>query len=137
MNRHELVEHTADIGIEAWGESRAALFAEAALGLREVIVGDAPVENRDTRDIRADGQDDAERLVGWLGEVLFLFESRQFLPATFDLAFAGDEVRARIGGEPFDPERHAVEREVKAVTHHQVLIEETEESWHARVYLDL
>ncbi len=137
MNRHQLLEHTADIGIEAWGESRAALYAEAARALREVIVGSAPVENRESREVRAAGRDDAERLVAWLGEVLFLFESRQFLPAAFEFHFAGEEVRARIGGELLDPERHPVEREVKAITHHQVLAEQIEGGWHARLYLDL
>lgn len=137
MGRYRLLEHTADIGLEAWGGSRAELFGQAALALREVILGQAPVGEARGLEFFLSGDDDAELLVNWLAELLFHFECRHFVPAGFILEFSDEGLHARVRGEDFDPQRHPVEREVKAVTHHQVLVEQTPEGWHGRVYLDL
>jgi len=137
VNRHRQLEHTADLGLEIWGDSRSELFAQAAVALREVIVADAPVSPRKTQDIEVSGADDAELLVAWLSELLFLFECRGFLAADCQLEFGEGCLRAQVKGEPFDPQRHPLEREVKAITHHQVLVEESGGVWHGRVYVDL
>jgi SHS2 domain-containing protein len=137
VNRYRQIEHTADLGLEIWGDSRSELFAQAACALREVIVADAPVSPRETQQIEVSGSDDAELLVAWLSELLFLFECRGFLPADCELVFGEGFLRAQIKGEPFDPQRHPLEREVKAITHHQVLVEEKGGQWHARVYVDI
>jgi SHS2 domain-containing protein len=39
MGTHRLLEHTADMGIEASGETLEELFAQAAYGLMEIISG--------------------------------------------------------------------------------------------------
>lgn len=137
MGHHRLLAHTADIGLEAWGETRTELFAQAALALREVIIGRAAVRNNEVRTLAITGEDDAELLVNWLSELLFLFECRQFLAAGFILEFEQGALHARVSGETFDAQRHPVQREVKAITHHQVLAEQSAAGWHARVYLDL
>lgn len=137
MGHYRLLEHTADIGLEAWGETRAELFIQAALALREVVVGKAVPTGENTVSIRVDGMDDAELLVNWLAELVFLFESRQFLPAEFILEFEGDQLFAQVTGQIVDSAQLRPEREVKAVTHHQVLAEPTPQGWHGRVYLDL
>jgi len=102
-----------------------------------VIFGQVAVRETRPLELTLSGGDDAELLVNWLGELLFHFECRHLVPAGFILEFSGGELRARVQGEDFDPARHPVEREVKAVTHHQVLVEQTAQGWHGRVYLDL
>ena len=136
MGHYRLLEHTADIGLEAWGDTRAELFIQAALALREVLVGTSVPTNESTVSIQVDGMDDAERLVNWLAELAFLFESRRFLPADFILVFEGEQLSAQVTGQIAGP-KLLPEREVKAVTHHQVMAEQTPQGWHGRVYLDL
>lgn len=137
MGHYQLLEHTADMGLEAWGESRVELFMQAALALRDVLAGKTVPKNEKTVDIQVDGGDDAERLVNWLAELVFLFECRHFLPADFMLTFRDNQLFARIAGQTFDPEQLPVEHLVKAVTHHQVIAEETPQGWFGRIYLDL
>lgn len=137
MGHYQLLEHTADIGLEAWGNSRVELFIQAALALRNVLIGKVVPKNEQTVAIYVDGGDDAERLVNWLTELVFLFECRHFLPADFMLKFRDNQLFARISGQTIDPARLPVEHMVKAVTHHQVIAEETPQGWHGRVYLDL
>jgi len=137
MGRYRLLEHTADIGLEAWGKTRAELFIQAALALREVLIGQSVPTSESTVNIHVDGVDDAERLVNWLAELVFLFESRLFLPASFILDFEGEQLFAQVAGQIIDPAQLLIEHEVKAVTHHQILAEQTPQGWHGRVYLDL
>lgn len=137
MGHYQLLEHTADIGLEAWGDTRTELFIQTALALREVLVGNSKPANESTLSIRVDGVDDAELLVNWLGELVFLFESRLFLPATFVLQFEGEQLAAEVTGQTIDPTHMEVTGEVKAVTHHQVVAEQTPDGWYGRVYLDL
>jgi len=135
---HQLVEHTADIGIRAWSLSEAGLFREAALGLIEVLVG--PVEAAGDQELvlTLEAASGEELLVAWLNELLFQFEARAFLPAAISVEIRGDRsLRAQLQGERYDPRRHPLERQVKAATYHQLQIVRREAIWQATIYLDL
>ena len=138
MGSFRLIEHTADMGIEASGETLEELFAQAARGLMAAIGGDATGEVREDRQVELQGEDGPELFVLWLNEILYLLEIQRFFPVRFRVERAeGHQLRAMVGGEPFDPQRHQIEREVKAVTYHRLSLERGEEGWHARVYVDL
>ncbi len=137
MGSYRLLEHTADMGIEVIGESLGELFVQAGRGLREMISTDAEVEIREKRSIEATGQDEGELLVNWLNEILFVFETG-FFPASFTVSEIGrGKVRGIVEGEPFNRERHPIEREVKAVTYHQLNVEKTAQGWRVTVFVDL
>ena len=71
-------------------------------------------------DIVVQADDPVELLVAWLNEIVFWCEHENLVPATFKVSsFCENELHATVTGEPFDPERHAVERQVKSVTYHQ------------------
>lgn len=138
MGSFRLIEHTADMGIEAVGDSLGDLFAQAAQGLMEMISAGAQASVREERMVEMAAGDSGELLVNWLNEILFLFEHKGFFPVEFEVEEAGeDHLRARVRGEPFDPARHPVEREVKSVTYHMLQIEPADGAWRARVYVDL
>jgi SHS2 domain-containing protein len=46
-------------------------------------------------------------------------------------------LRAQVRGESFDPARHPVEREVKAITYHQLSVARDTAGWWTRLYVDL
>lgn len=138
MGTHRLLEHTADMGIEARGETLEELFAQAAYGLLEIIAGAPQALSRVEKSVTVEGGDTEELLVNWLNEILYLFEIKKFFPLDFEIEeVRGNHLLARVRGEPFDPRRHPVEREVKAVTYHQLRVEKTDGLWQARVYVDL
>lgn len=138
MGGYRLLEHTADMGIEATAKTPEELFAEAAYGLLDIMTSGSKAAARQERVIELSGGDHAELLVSWLNEILYLFETQGFLPADFEVEEAGaTRLRARVRGEPFDPDHHVVEREVKAVTYHQLTVQKTDGLWLARVYVDL
>jgi len=138
MGSYRLLEHTADMGIEAVAESREELFAQAAYGLLEILSGSLEAAAREERIVEVQATDQEELLVSWLNEILYLFETKRFQPVDFEVEEVGwTAMKARVRGEPFDPERHPVQREVKAVTYHQLKVERNDGHWTARVYVDL
>ena len=135
---YKLIEHTADMGIEALAASPAQVLREMALGLKAMIFGDSPAAAKRSAQVTVYAEDLTELLVCWLNEVVYWSEKNNLVPAEFDIALlSGKELRATVSGEPFDPLRHAVERQVKSVTYHQACLEEVADGWYARVYIDL
>ena len=133
-----LLAHTADIGLEATAPSRAELFVAAAEGLKVLVYGDSPAAAASRHPVQLAAGDGAELLVAWLNEILFLCEADRLVPASFEIVELTEQtLNAVIGGEPFDPARHVVDRTAKAVTYHRLLLEERGGGWYARVYIDL
>ena len=135
---YRLLEHTADMGIEAWADSLDALFIAAARGLQEVLFGSAgSSEGQQQLTVDLEAGDEEELLVAWLGEILYLVEQRSFCPAFF--VIEGIERQklkgSMVGG--YQQEGSRPLREVKAVTYHLLQVLHRDNRWQARVYLDL
>ena len=83
--------------------------------------------------------DDVESLtVDFLGELLRLFELQRFLIARVRVtACDRTSVSAELDGETYDPARHELDAEIKAVTYHQLTIGRQDDGWVGRVILDV
>lgn len=133
-----LLEHTADIGLEATAATCEGLFLNAAQGLKSLLFGESPAEATLQRAVTVAAGDRAELLVAWLNEILVFSETAHAVPAAFEIeALEPCRLTAIIVAEPFDDKRHTVERSAKAVTYHQLVVEERKDGWYARVYIDL
>lgn len=138
MSSYRLLEHTADMGIEATAATLEELYAQAARGLIAIIFEDASGEAVSDRVVELDGSDLADLLVRWLNEVLYLIEMDHFLPCRFALDPIQDHhLRASLRGFYFKAAEMPVEREVKAVTYHRLEVRRQVSGWLARVYVDL
>ncbi|RME00493.1 MAG: archease [Deltaproteobacteria bacterium] len=135
---YQVFEHTADVGIEAYGETLEELFAHAAVGLIDLMTDPAAIEERERVTIEVEGQDLPQLLRRWLSEILFLFDAREILLSRFEITISPehDTLHAVAYGEPFEPERHPLENEVKAVTYHGLEIRGTG-PYRARVVFDI
>ena len=85
----------------------------------------------------AAGTDREFLLFDWLKALLNLFEDEQMLFCRFDLAVRDDGLTAVIWGEPYDPARHALSHEVKAITYHELKVIETPDGWLAEAIVDI
>ena len=138
MNRFHLLEHTADIGIEATADSREGLVEQISLGLKLLLFGAVEAKPLFTEIITAEGNTLEETLVNWLNELLFLMADKLFIPAEISINhYSFNNISAEISGEHFDPSRHQILRDIKAVTHHQTYVGHDDSSWQSTVYLDL
>lgn len=141
MNGHSgyrLIEHTADMGIEAQARTRTGVLVAMARGLKALMYADSPAKEQVATVFTLEAADPVELLVAWLSEIVSWCDREDLVPATFAITRLDDRhLEGAVSGEPFNPHRHQVERQVKAVTYHQACCEANREGWYARVYVDL
>lgn len=138
MKRYETFDHTADLGVRAFGQTYAEVFANAAYALFDLLTDLGKVREDLSLRIRVEATDREDLLVRWLGELLFLCMNRGYLFKEFSF-FHLDETSLEgvAQGEKFDPSRHEFKTEIKAVTYHQVEVREKEGTWEARIIFDI
>lgn len=134
----EILEHTADVGFRAWGAHPDELFVNAAHAMMAIAAEDDPVARTGVRAIDVAGEDYESLLVNWLSELLYLFDADEFVANRIEVAsITPTQIRARLIGEGRDPERHRWKLIVKAVTYHELQVNQTGDGWEARVFLDI
>jgi len=138
MEPFRVLEHTADVGFEAFGSTREEVFANAARALMNIIVDLDSVDPATDVPVQAEGSGPSDLLVNWLSEVLYLFDADGWVFCSFEVRSLTDRsISAVARGEKFDTARHQVNLLVKAVTYHQLALEKTADGWRAQVYVDI
>lgn len=133
-----LIEHPADVGIEAWGPHLAGAFEQAALGLISVVFDPVTILPEQTREVRLSAADPEQLLVRWLSELLYLIDGEGFLPASCTIVtLEPRSLLALCRGESHRPDRHVARTEVKAVTYHQLSVRSADDGARVRVFLDI
>jgi SHS2 domain-containing protein len=135
---YELFEHTADVGLRMRAESLDELFADAGRALFSVIVANFDaVRPLQELPLAIEGTRRDDLLFDWLDELLYTFDTRRVLLADFRVDVRDDGLVATARGEPFDPSRHELDMEVKAITYHGLKVERDGAGWLAEVIVDL
>ena len=134
----EILEHPADIGFRCWGRTREELFANAAQAMMALACEPEAIQERETRAIESTGADDESLLYGWLAEILAVQDAEQMFFRRAEIAaLETGRIRGRVFGEKYDKQRHRAGTYIKAVTMHQLQVEQTPGGWRAQVYLDV
>ena len=135
---YEQFDHPSDIGLRARGRSLEELFGNAALGMIELMLDPAGVEEREARQVEVKGDDAEGLLVAWLSEILYAFDAERFAAARAEVVSVGDgRVRGRLGGERFSEARHELRKAIKAVTWHNLKIKKTPTGYEVSIVLDV
>ena len=135
---HRVLDHTADYMVEVSAPSLPELFVEAATALFETVTDVRTIRPRDEISLSVEAADQEELLVTWLTELLFLHESERWLFCRFDLRLVNDKrVEGKAWGERLDPDRHPIDREVKAITYHRMAFEREGDFIKTRIVFDL
>jgi SHS2 domain-containing protein len=137
MPNFEFIDHTADIGLIAYGNSVEEVFINAAYGMFSLIADLEKVAEVMSHQVVAEAPDQEELLVTWLNELLYLFDAEGLIFSRFDIADLGQRyLRAMAYGEKVDPLRHNLKTQVKAATYHQLKLEKGD-GFSARIILDV
>lgn len=135
---YELFEHTADLGLRMRAESLDELFSEAGRALFSVIVANFDaVEPVQELTFHLEGSRRDDLLFDWLAELLYTFDARHVLLSDFRVEVQESGLAATARGEPYDPHRHELDMEVKAITYHGLKVEQEADGWLAEVIVDL
>ena len=136
--RCETFDHTADVGLAARADTLAELYEALAEGLAETICPRARARPRQSVEIAVEAEDREALAVDFLSEVLNAIQLDRFMVHECRAAGADEtHVRAELIGEPFDPARHEISTEVKAVTYHGLSVAREGDSWIGTLILDL
>jgi SHS2 domain-containing protein len=141
MKEFEIIDHTADIGIFAYGKTKREVFINAAKGMFEIIAG----ENRELKEnfydkIKLEAKSLEDLLIAWLNELLYISEVKLVILNKFKIKELSDgQIKAEVGGTKINHLSIRIKREVKAVTYHRLEIKKDEESglWRAQVIFDI
>ena len=79
MKTYELIDHTADVGIKAYGSSISKAFENAAKGMFDIITDKSEIESIGQYDIKIKSQDLEQLLVDWLSELLYLHSAKNLV----------------------------------------------------------
>lgn len=130
---YELMDHTGDIGIVVRAPTLEALFAEAARAMFEILAEAGPAEPPGAREFHVAGAAPAEELRDFLAELLYEFSVERKMYVAFS------PLPGKVRGEsvPYDPARHPLRTELKAVTYHQLDVAREKDGWKAQVIFDV
>ena len=129
MRRHELIEHTADIAIKAYGDDLPGAFAAAGEALFAIITGGVSIAPVTKVSVEVESIDIEGLLVGFLSELLVKFEVDQMVLSEFEVTLVSEtRMTATARGERFDEQRHGYGHHVKGVSYHMMEIVDKSES---------
>ena len=122
----EIIDHTADIGIKAYGANMKEAFGNAARGLFSLITELDDVEEAEYRDVELTAPDQESLLVEWLNELIYLFDTENILFKRFDIdQLSQTHLKARSYGHKVDSSRHKLKTGIKAATYHMLKIDKS------------
>ena len=124
MKRFQLIEHTADTGLIAYGTNLAEAFASAAYGLFSIITELNRVREAQSRPVTVSAGDIEGLLFNWMNELIYVFEVEYLLFKRFDITeFSEHNLKATCWGERYDPSRHQLKLGVKSATYYMLEVD--------------
>ncbi len=108
----------------------------------EVMTDAEKIEPKNEDVVEVEGHDEHALLYNWIEELLIKFDTSENLYSRFKISSieetpSGLRLKAKIWGEPFDPQRHTRKVGVKAVTYHRMEIVKKQEKVTVKFILDI
>ena len=137
MPGYQILDHIADVGIAASGDTLAEALAFLAKGMFALMADRETVEVNDSWELCVSSTDKEALAVDWLNELLYRYEADGFLPKEFWVCVeeGGKALTARCSGEMVDPMKRVFTK-VKAATYHGLEVSHDRE-WRIQVVLDV
>jgi SHS2 domain-containing protein len=122
MKKYDLIDHTADVGVKAYGKTLSEAFENAAKGMFDIITDNSEVESTGQYNIELKASDLEQLLVDFLSELLYLHSVNNIVFGFFklDIDEANKSLKGTFYGEKFNLSKHKVGAEIKAVTYHML-----------------
>jgi SHS2 domain-containing protein len=132
---HELVPHTAEVGIRARASSLGELLAEAGRAFAQLeLHGAAQKPDAAWRRLEVGANDRASLLAEWLNELIYQAETSRWVPTEFLVEEVGER-RAVLQARGVTLER--APGLVKAATYHGIAVREIPGGFEGEVVLDV
>ena len=134
----EIIDHTADVGIVAYGADVEELFSNAALALFSLITEPESIEGKLHFDLKVNSEDRDSLLVEWLNELIYLFDVEHILFNRLNIeSLTHNQLKAICYGETFNPMKHNIKVGVKAATYHMLKLDKNAGGYKAQIIFDI
>lgn len=136
--RYRTFNRSSDLAVKIFGKTQAELFANSAFALFDIMTDVKTIDLHDHLPLEVEGADRDDLMVNWMRELLYLYQGSGYLLKEFQVHEVKDNyIRGEVRGEKFDPDRHEIQREIRAVVAHHGRMEKTGDQWTAQVVLEL
>ena len=129
----EEVDHTADWAIRVWADRLDELFKAAAGGMYSLLDVQVDPQVRSSADFCLTGIDPETFLVGFLSELLYRLESNRAAFDRIDLQFKAAFLEAHVEGAQVISQN----KEIKAVTYHNLKIRQVNGTYETTIVFDV
>jgi SHS2 domain-containing protein len=129
----EEVPHTADWSIRVWADDLPRLLAESARGMNWLAGAKLADGPREKRTYEIEGPDGESLLVSFLTELVYYAEQKNLGFDDFDIRIKDGRLKAEMGGAPLK----SLDKAIKAVTWHNLKINETAKGLEVEIVFDV
>jgi SHS2 domain-containing protein len=127
------IEHTADWEMQVWAPDLPGLLEQAALGMYALAGAHVAGKPRIKRIVQLSAQDEESLLVSFLEELRYIGEMEGLAFDVFQIMVQGYRLDAELTGSAL----LSVDKEIKAVTFHNLTVRKTEHGIEASVVFDV
>jgi SHS2 domain-containing protein len=129
----EEIPHTADWSVRVWARDLPSLFAESARALNALSGTVTSQSLRVRRAFRSEGPDVESLLVTFLSELVYYQEQENLAFNTFDTELSDKQISVNMEGTQIT----SIDKAIKAVTYHNLKIEETSHGYETVLVFDV
>jgi SHS2 domain-containing protein len=126
-------EHTADWELMVWAQDLQALFQQAALGMYQLMGTHLKESPRELHSLELDAVDHESLLVTFLAELLYFGEQKGIGFDRFDLTITDFCLTGQMEGAVLESQ----DKEIKAVTYHNLELRKTSEGFEINIVFDV
>ncbi len=138
MKRYEIIDHTADIGLRAYGKDLKQLFTNAVYGMFNILADVKNVRAKKKLTINLKAPNLEELFLSWLSELLYQYNGKKIILKEVQIDKLSEKaISAKAIGERLDLKRHRLKTEIKAVTYHQLKVQKVKDMWQGEVIFDV
>jgi SHS2 domain-containing protein len=142
MGGFHFIEHTADVAVEIQSDSLKDLFTIAGTAWRQIVFGPSEIRPSSVRNFETEAESCEELLVEFLSELNYIWTIKRWIAGKVEEVIFREKpgiirLNAQLSGEAYEPDRHIVEVEIKAVTFHQMDIKFEEGQYTTKVVFDI
>lgn len=135
MDGYEILEHTGDVKIRAYGSTKEELFENAMHGMMAILNSKVKSQNSKVRKVKLESQDINALLVDFLSEVNYLRQvNREAYEKVNFITFSDSELEAELKGYKVEE----FGEDIKAVTFHDLDIHQNPQgTWETVIVFDV
>ena len=127
------IEHTADWELEVWAPDMTGLMEQAALGMYKLMGVQVSSSQSETRSLKCTAPDNESLLVSFLSELLYYCDMDEIVFQEFNFSTDDQGVSVELTGVPLQ----SIDKEIKAVTYHNLKVQNTGSGYLVRIVFDV